>query len=75
MAVVNAVWLLKAFLSFFRHVLQKPYVIPTLIYPRRVKTLPPVMSADEILKVINTIDNVKHRVMVMLLYSTGIRLQ
>ena len=59
---------------FFRHVLQKPYVIPTLIYPRRVKTLPPVMSAEEILKVINTIDNVKHRVMVMLLYSTGIRL-
>lgn len=32
------------------------------------------MSTEEIHKVINTIDNVKHRVMMMLLYSTGIRL-
>lgn len=59
---------------FFKHVLQKPYVIPTLIYPRRNKTLPAVMSAEEILKVINTIENVKHRAMFMLLYSTGLRL-
>ncbi len=59
---------------FFRHVLQKPYVIPTLIYPRKVKTLPPVMSAEEIVKVINAIDNIKHRCILMLLYSTGLRL-
>jgi site-specific recombinase XerD len=59
---------------FFRHVLQKPYVIPTVIYPRKVKTLPAVMSAEEIMKVIHTIQNVKHRAMFMLLYSTGIRL-
>jgi site-specific recombinase XerD len=32
------------------------------------------MSAEEILRVINTINNVKHRTLVMLLYSTGIRL-
>ncbi|MEJ7740771.1 MAG: tyrosine-type recombinase/integrase [Chitinophagaceae bacterium] len=32
------------------------------------------MSAEEILKVINAIDNVKHRSILMLLYSTGIRL-
>lgn len=59
---------------FFRHVLQKPYVIPTVIYPRKVKTLPSVMSAEEILKVINAIDNIKHRCILMLLYSTGLRL-
>lgn len=59
---------------FFRHVLQKPYVIPTLIYPRKVKTLPAVMSAEEILKIINAVDNIKHRAMLILLYSTGIRL-
>jgi site-specific recombinase XerD len=58
---------------FFKHVLQKPFVIPTLIYPRRTKTLPAVMSTEEILKVINSIDNVKHRCIVMLLYSTGLR--
>src|SRR5438105_13729494 len=53
---------------------QACFTIPTVIYPRRNKTLPAVMSAEEISKVINTIENVKHRVMVMLLYSTGIRL-
>lgn len=62
-------------ISFFlRNVLQKPYVIPTVIYPRRSKKLPGVMSAEEIQKVINSIENVKHRVLVMLFYSTGIRL-
>lgn len=62
-------------ISFFsRHVLHKPYVIPTIIYPRRSTTLPAVMSPEEILKLINTIDNIKHRCIVMLLYSTGIRL-
>lgn len=59
---------------FFKHVLQTPYVIPSIIYPRKSKTLPAVMSQEEILKVINTIDNVKHRTIVMMLYSTGIRL-
>lgn len=62
-------------ISFFlRNVLQKPYAIPTVIYPRRSKKLPGVMSAEEIHKVISSIDNVKHRVLVMLFYSTGIRL-
>lgn len=59
---------------FFRHVLQKPFVIPTLIYPRKISTLPAVMSGQEILKIINAIDNIKHRCIVMLLYSTGMRL-
>jgi len=59
---------------FFRHVIQKPFVIPTVIYPRKEKTLPAVMSAEEIARVISTIGNVKHRCIVMLLYSTGIRL-
>ena len=43
---------------FFRHVLQKPFVIPTLIYPRKTNTLPAVMSREEILQLINTIDNI-----------------
>jgi site-specific recombinase XerD len=62
-------------ISFFlRNVLQKPYVIPTVIYPRRAKTLPAVMSSEEIFKLINTIENIKHRVLVMMFYSTGLRL-
>ena len=46
---------------FFRHVLKKPYVIPTLIYPRRVQTLPAGSSAYQLLIVIESVDNIKHQ--------------
>jgi len=59
---------------FFRHVLKLPYVVPSLIYPRTASKLPPVMSAQEIKKLIDSIKNIKHRTVVMLLYSTGMRL-
>ena len=59
---------------FFRYVLKLPYVIPSLIYPRTASKLPPVMSAQEIKALIDSIGNIKHRTVVMLLYSTGMRL-
>jgi site-specific recombinase XerD len=59
---------------FFRHVLKKVYVIPTVIYPRKTSKLPPVMNADEIKKLIDSVSNIKHRTIIMLLYSTGMRL-
>jgi integrase/recombinase XerD len=59
---------------FFRHVLKLPYVVPSLIYPRMASKLPPVMSAQEIKTLIDSIKNIKHRTVVMLLYSTGMRL-
>jgi len=59
---------------FFRHVLKLPYVVPSLIYPRQSTKLPPVMSAPEIKTLIDSIKNIKHRTVVMLLYSTGMRL-
>jgi integrase/recombinase XerD len=59
---------------FFRHVLKKVYVIPTVIYPRKSSKLPPVMSPDEIKKLIDGVSNIKHRTIIMLLYSTGMRL-
>jgi integrase/recombinase XerD len=58
---------------FFRHVVKKPYLIPSVIYPRTIATLPPVMSTDEITALINHIKNIKHRMMVILLYSAGLR--
>lgn len=59
---------------FFRHVLKLPYVIPTVIYPRKSTKLPPVMSAAEIRALIDGVKNIKHRTIIMLLYSTGMRL-
>jgi len=59
---------------FFRHVLKQPYVIPTVIYPRKSTKLPPVMSASEIKALIDGVKNIKHRTIIMLLYSSGMRL-
>lgn len=61
-------------ISFFmRHVARRPYAIPTIIYPRPSTTLPAVMTSVEILKLIDGVDNTKHRTILMLLYSTGMR--
>jgi integrase/recombinase XerD len=61
-------------ISFFcRHVLKRPYVIPSVIYPRSAAKLPPVMSAEEIRELITTVQNLKHRTIIMLLYSSGLR--
>jgi integrase/recombinase XerD len=58
---------------FFRHVLKQPYVVPSIIYPRTASKLPPVMSPEEIRSLIDHIKNVKHRAIIMMLYSTGMR--
>ena len=61
-------------ISFFmRHVAKRPYVIPTVIYPRPSVKLPAVMTGEEIMKLIDGVDNIKHRTLLMLLYSTGMR--
>jgi integrase/recombinase XerD len=61
-------------ISFFmRHVAKRPYVIPTVIYPRPENKLPAVMLPEEIMKLIDGVQNIKHRTILMLLYSTGMR--
>jgi integrase/recombinase XerD len=61
-------------ISFFmRHVAKRPYVIPTVIYPRPTSKLPSVMSPEEIMQMIDSVQNLKHRTILMLLYSTGMR--
>ena len=59
---------------FFRHVLKIAYVIPSVIYPRKSTTLPAVMSAGEIKMLIDSVSNIKHRTIIMMLYSSGMRL-
>lgn len=41
--------------------------------PRREKRLPTVLSKDEVLKIINSIKNIKHRTIISIIYSAGLR--
>ncbi len=63
----------QAISFFMRHVAKRPYVIPTVIYPRPSNKLPEVMLPEEIMRLIDGLQNIKHRTILMLLYSTGMR--
>jgi integrase/recombinase XerD len=65
----------QAFSFFFKHVLQKPYQTPSFLYPARDAKLPVVMTVEDVIRILNAIDNVKHKMVLSLIYSTGLRLQ
>lgn len=41
--------------------------------PKREKKLPSVLNASEVFKIIESIDNLKHKAIIMLIYSAGLR--
>lgn len=65
----------QSFSFFFKHVLKKEYHSPKVLYGAHCHKLPAVMSAEEVLKIIIGIKNMKHRTLLSLVYSTGMRLQ
>ncbi len=65
--VVNAIKL------FFRTVEDKK-LDPALVHrPKRNKVLPNVLSKEEVKRILNAHNNVKHKVMLSLIYSCGLR--
>ncbi len=42
--------------------------------PRREKTLPTVLSEEEIILIINAVENIKHKAILMTIYSAGLRI-
>ncbi|RME52064.1 integrase [Candidatus Woesearchaeota archaeon] len=73
---VNACRLHYAALRFFfTEVLGRPFSPQEIPLKKRPKQLPNVISKAQISKLIAGIENVKHRLIVKLLYSCGLRLQ
>ena len=65
----------QSFSFFFKHVLKKEYHSPKVLYGAHSGKLPAVMSMEEVSQVIASIKNLKHRTLLSLVYSTGMRLQ
>jgi site-specific recombinase XerD len=65
----------QSFSFFFKHVLQKPYQVPGFLFPARDAKLPVSMPVEDVIRILNSIDNVKHKMVISLIYSTGLRLQ
>lgn len=59
---------------FFKRVIQKPFVLPSTLYPRKVFVLPAVMSQVEIKQLYCSLIDLRQKVVVGLLYGTGMRL-
>lgn len=58
---------------YFEKVLAKNLTL-SIDRPRREKKLPEVLSEEEVLLLLNNVDNLKHRCILMTLYSGGLRL-
>jgi site-specific recombinase XerD len=63
---------LSAIKFFFKNVLKNDSISGQR-RPRHDKTLPSVLSKDEIKKILDTEKNPKHRLLLMLVYSSGLR--
>jgi site-specific recombinase XerD len=57
----------------FTIVLEAPKVIAKIPRPRLAKTLPEVLGRDEVIRFLREIPNIKHRAIVMVAYSGGLR--
>ena len=58
---------------FFTTVLNSKMEIEAIHRPKRAKTLPNVLSKEEVKKILSASPNIKHRAMLSLIYSCGLR--
>ena len=58
---------------YYRYVTKTPLDLEDVIRPQRLRQLPKVMSREEVVALIRAAGNVKHRAMLGLIYSAGLR--
>lgn len=70
---VNTIRQIRASLLYFFKVNNLSVVIEDIPNPRRKKQLPKVLSKKEVEIILSTVSNLKHKLIVMVLYSSGLR--
>lgn len=60
---------------FFREILNKPFSLEEIPIKKKEKKLPKVISKEKIKQMIEITENLKHKLVIKLLYSSGLRLQ
>ncbi len=72
---VNSMRLQYASLRFFfSEILKKPFTTEEVPIKKKEKTLPKLLSKEQIKKLLETTNNIKHILIIKLLYSSGLRL-
>lgn len=70
----NTIQVRTAALRFlFVKTLKRPYLHEQIPFPKRPRTLPTVLSPEEVERLIASAKNLMHRAMLMTLYATGLR--
>ncbi len=64
---------LSAIKLFTEHILKRPDITVSIPRPKREKKLPEVLSQQEVKRILNALDNTKHRAILFVVYSAGIR--
>ena len=59
---------------FYKHVLKKPYLLPSKLYPRKEFKLPEILSQQHAAHLFQSIRTLKYRCMIGLFYGSGLRL-
>jgi len=64
---------ISALKFLYRKVLRRPLIIEELPRPKKERKLPTVLSKDEVTRLLDSVRNRKHRAILMLVYSAGLR--
>ncbi len=64
---------INAIKFMFKIVLKKENIVYELARPKKEKKLPNVLSEEEVLKILNALSNTKHKAILYLIYSSGLR--
>lgn len=64
----------SALQKFYKHVLQQEWRLDHLPRPRKERSLPSVLSEQEVQRLLESGSSLKHQVFMLLLYTTGLRL-
>jgi site-specific recombinase XerD len=60
--------------QFFVNILKRSWDVDNLPRPRSERSLPPILSIEEVGQLINAARGIKHQAFIALLYATGLRL-
>lgn len=59
---------------FYQHVLKQPFNMADIPYPRPTNYLPEIFSVQEVARLAASYTNLKHRAIIQLMYSCGLRI-
>jgi len=64
---------LSAIKFYYEQILKKGKVLYDLPRPKKEKKLPNILSQSEVLSILDSVDNIKHKSILFLTYSAGLR--